>query len=121
MTPLHPVTKASLNHAYDLAKAVAASHPGYYGTVPLAYLALRIRETLRFCEDCGLWEPADLALIVQAMFRPAPELLPPVDRDYAIRTLMNTGTTPQARARTVALALGGTLPPAAIPHNMPRT
>jgi hypothetical protein len=46
--------------------------------------------------------------------------VPPVDRDYALRTLMNTGTTPEARARTVALALGGTLPPGAAPYKSPR-
>jgi hypothetical protein len=117
MTPLHPVTKASLHQALDLAKGIAADHPAYYGAVASAYLALRIREVLRFCEDCGIWEPADLALIIPVMFRPAPECLPPLDRDYAIRTLMNTGTTPEARARTVALALGGTLPPAKPAHN----
>jgi hypothetical protein len=54
------------------------------------------------------------------MFRPAPECLPPLDRDYAVRTLMNTGTTPEARARTVALALGGTLPAGTVPRNTPR-
>jgi hypothetical protein len=120
MTPLHPVTKASLSLAIDLAKAVAAGNPDYYATVAPAYLALRIREILRFCEECDIWEPADHSLIVLAMFRPAPECLPPVDRDYALRTLMNTGTTPEARARTVALALGGTLPPGAAPYKSPR-
>lgn len=112
MMPLHPVTKASLNQALALAKDVAGRHPGYYASVAPAYLALRIREMLRFCEDCGIWQPADLALIVPAMFSPAPEALPPADRDHALRTLMATATTPEARARTVALALGGKLPPA---------
>jgi hypothetical protein len=120
MKPLHPVTIASRNQALDLAKAVAAAHPGHYGPVPPAWLALRIRELLRFCEDSGIWQPTDLGVIIAAMFAPAPEWLPPLDRDHAIRTIMQTGTTPEARARTVALALGGTLPPGTTPRATPR-
>lgn len=120
MTPLHPVTNASLQQALDLAKIVIAADPSYYGSVPETYVALRIREVLRFCEDCGIWDPADLALIVPAMFRPAPECLAALDRDYAIRTLMNKSAAPNARARTVALALTGTVPPAKPNPNAPR-
>ena len=118
--PLHPVTAASRDQSLVLARAIAAAHPAYFGTVPAAWLALRIREIMRICEDSGIWEPADLTMIVHAMFRPAPECLPAIDRDYAIRILMNAGTTPQARARTVALALGGTLPPGTVPRDTPR-
>ena len=112
MKPLHPVTIASRNLALDLARQITAAFPDFYAAVPPDYLALNIRDILRFCEDNDMWEPADQAMVVTAMFRPAPELLPLSEREYILRTLAQSGTTPAARARTIALALTATLPPA---------
>lgn len=111
MTHMNPVTAASRHHAVALAREIAERFPGYYGAVPTAYLALRVRELLRFCEDNGIWEPADLAAIVRAVFTPAPAWLSETDRDHAILTIGNTEAAPEARARSVSQALTGTAPP----------
>jgi hypothetical protein len=121
MKPLHPVTIASRNQCIDLAKAIIAAHPGHYGKLTPYWLALQLREIIRFCEDANIWDPADLALIVQAMYRPTPAYIPAADRDHALAIIANSAAAPEARARMVALALTDTLPPASPVNNTPRT
>lgn len=108
---LHPATSVSRNQTFALAREIVAHYPDYYGNVPLYYLALHIREFLRFCEDSDIWEPKDLAMIIQAMFRPAPSCLNKIDRDYAIRIITNIETQSEARARSISHALTGNAPP----------
>lgn len=115
MKPLNPVTATSKSQALSLAREIAARYPDYYGTVPLAYLALNIRELQRFCEDSNIWEPADLAMVVQAMFKPSPNCLSKNDCDYAIGIISNVRTAPEARARSVSQALTGVAPPSRKP------
>ena len=111
MTGLPPETSASRHIVLALAKEVAARHPDHYGAVPPSHLALGIRELVRFCEDCGIWEPDDLSGIVRAMFAPAPACLAQADRDYALSVLSNRSAAPEARARSVVSALTGAAPP----------
>lgn len=102
---MHPVTIAGRDHALKLAGEIAGSYPAYYGSVPLPFLALRVRELVRFCEECQIWEPADHTMIVRAMFQPAPACLPEEARDHVLQVLANLDVTAEARARMVALAL----------------
>ncbi|WP_308918215.1 hypothetical protein [Jannaschia sp. LMIT008] len=107
----NPVTNASHRQVTALATAIAERHAEHYGTVPRSYLALSVREVVRFCEDAGIWEPVDIACIVEAMISPSPALLPQADRDHALHVIGNDTASPEARARSVSLALRGTAPP----------
>lgn len=111
MTPVGPITAASRDLALALARDIAGRHPDHYGAVPPAYLALRVREIMRFCEHGGIWEPADIAMVVRAMFLPAPDCLAEEDRSYAVTLLSNSQATPEARARSLSMALTGAAPP----------
>ena len=112
------VSNASRQQAVSLAREIAQRFPAYYGSVPSMYLALRVREVMRFCKDAGIWEPADIAIIVRAMFNPAPYCLSDNDRDYAIQVISNNQAAPEARARSVSQALTGTTPPPREPSGL---
>jgi hypothetical protein len=120
MTPLHPVTLASRNQALDLAKAIIAAAPDFYGKAPVDLVALQVRDWQRLCEDAGIWEPTDIALIVKALFRPAPDLLPKADLHDAIAIINRTAAAPGARARMVVLNLTGVSVPMPPINDTPR-
>ena len=114
----HLASAASRQQAVMLAQEIAQRFSAYYGVVPSTYLALGVRELMRFCEDANIWEPADIAVIIRAMFTPAPNCLSENDRNYAIRIISNTQAAPEARARSVSQALTGTAPPPRDPSGL---